>query len=192
MSQMPQIIAQADALAREEISKFGVPKLEHFVLANEKGQQLAEELKVNKEIVLLGTILMDLKIGQCLKEGRLSEHVKDSSLAAQEFLKQFNLEEEVLKKIISCIESHHGVNKYYCPEAEICANADCYRFLSAEGFFHGLLIFSGRYNDLNEALSQSEKKIEEKYGVLSLDICKKELTDNYYNFKKLIKEARRG
>ncbi len=188
---MQVIINKAKALAIEEINKFSVPKMEHFVLANEKGQKLAEILKVDKDIVLLGTILMDLKIGQCIKENRLPEHVKESSLAAQEFLKQFDLDQEVLKKIISCIESHHGVDNYYCLEAEICANADCYRFLSPEGFFHGLLIFGNRYPNFNDALDQLDKKVEEKYKVLSLDICKQELEEYYHQFKILVDKAKR-
>ncbi len=188
---MQEIINQAKELAIYEVNEYKVPKMEHFILANEKGQQLAGALGANKDIVLLGTILMDLKIGQCMKEGRLAEHVKDSSLVAQEFLKQFNLDDEVLKKIVSCIKQHHGAKNYYCLEAEICANADCYRFLSPEGFFHGLMILGNRFSNFNEALTNLEKKVEEKYNIISLDICRHELQDNYYIFKKLIKDAKR-
>lgn len=155
---MQAIINKARELAIAEINKYGVPKMEHFVLANEKGQQLSKQLSADKDIVLLGTMFMDLKIGQCMKEKRLSEHVQDSSSIAQEFLKQFSLDSEIVKKVISCIEQHHGLNNYYCLEAEICANADCYRFLSPEGFFHGLLIFGARYKNLNETLTQLENK----------------------------------
>lgn len=165
--------------------------MEHFVLANEKGQELAMSLKADRDVVLLGTILMDLKIGQCQKENRLSEHVKESSMAAQVFLRQFDLDAEILKKIVSCIESHHGADNYYCLEAEICANADCYRFLSPEGFFYGLLIFGNRHPSLNDALSHLENKVEEKYKILSLDICKQELDGYYHDFKKLIGKAKR-
>lgn len=188
---MQAIIDLARELAISEINKYGVPKMEHFVLANEKGQQLAKALGADKDIVLLGTMLMDLKIGQCIQEGRLAEHVKDSSLAAQEFLKQFDLDDEVFKKIVSCIESHHGVENYYCLEAEICANSDCYRFLSPEGFFHGLMIFGNRTTNFNEVLSNLDNKVEEKYNIISLDICQQEVEDNYHTFKKLIKNATR-
>jgi hypothetical protein len=164
--------------------------MEHFILANDKGQKLAGALGSNKDIVLLGTILMDLKIGQCMQEGCLSEHAKKSSSASQNFLRQFDLDPKTFQKIISCIESHHGVKNYHCREAEICANADCYRFLSPEGFFHGLLIFSNRYGNLNEALKALEAKIEEKYRALSLDICKQELGGYYHQFKKLIEAAK--
>lgn len=188
---MQAIIDLARELAISEINKYGVPKMEHFVLANEKGQQLAKALGADKDIVLLGTMLMDLKIGQCIQEGRLAEHIKDSSLVAQEFLKQFDLDDEVFKKIVSCIESHHGVENYYCLEAEICANSDCYRFLSPEGFFHGLMIFGNRTTNFNEVLSNLDNKVEEKYNIISLDICRQEVEDNYHTFKKLIKNATR-
>lgn len=188
---MQDIINQAKNLAISEISKYKVPKMEHFLLANEKGQELAIKLGADKDIVLLGTILMDLKIGACIKENKLAEHVKDSSAEAQNFLKQFNLDEIVFKKIVFCIEQHHGTKDYYCLEAEICANADCYRFLSPEGFFHGLLIFGNRLSNFNEALTNLENKVEEKYNIISLDICRQEVEENYYIFKKLIKTARR-
>lgn len=190
MQDMSEIIIKAKEMAIGEISKFGIPKMEHFILANDKGQKLAEELGADKDIVLLGTVLMDLKIGQCMKEGRLAEHVTDSSLAAQAFLQPFNLDAEVYEKIINCIESHHGVNNYHCLEAEICANADCYRFLSPAGFFHGLMIFSGRGLSFIDCLTQLDKKIDEKYAILSLGICRKELEGYYHNFKKLIEDAR--
>lgn len=185
-----EVIAKALELAVLEINKYGAPKIEQFDIANIKGQQLAVELKADKDIVLLGTMLMDLKIGQCIKENRLLEHVQESVLAAQEFLKQFNLTEEVYKKIISCIESHHGVTNYFCLEAEICANADCYRFLSPAGFFHGFMVYNGRGLNFQEVLAQLEKKIEEKHNILSLNICRAELEDYYLTFKKLIREAR--
>jgi len=141
---------------------------------------------------MLGTILMDLKIGQCMREGRLSEHVRESSLVSREFLKQFNLDSETFDKVISCIESHHGVEKYSCLEAEICANADCYRFLSPTGFLNGLMIFSGRGLSFNDCLLQLENKMEEKHKILSLDVSIQELENYYVNFKKLIIDAKKS
>jgi len=187
---MEEIIKKAREYALDEIDKFGTPKIEHFELSFEKGLLLAEKFEGNKDIVALGTILMDLKLGECIKENKIAEHVQRSSEAAQEFLKQFDIEEEVVKKIISCVESHHGVDEYYCLEAEICANADCYRFLSPFGIFNYLILLAGRKMDYDEYLNQLEYKMNEKYKTLSLDVCKEELTGYYLNFKDLIKEAR--
>ena len=118
LSPISEVITKALELAVLEIKKYNTPKIEHFDLANIKGQQLAVDLKADKDIVLLGTMLMDLKIGQCIKENRLAEHVQESVAAAQEFLKQFNLTEEVYKKIISCIKTSSKQNSlcflFYC------------------------------------------------------------------------------
>ena len=67
-----EIIKEAKQLAYKE-SKKEVWSL--FELANEQGQTLAEKLHADKNIVLLGTLLMDLKLKQASEEGRLGEHV---------------------------------------------------------------------------------------------------------------------
>ncbi|MFA5155572.1 MAG: hypothetical protein WC453_04015 [Patescibacteria group bacterium] len=187
---MEELINKSRELALAEISRFAMPKLEHFLLANAKGQELAAKLGADQEIVLLGTMLMDLKIGQCFGANRLAEHVAESSRAAQAFLRPFNLDPEIFRKIVDCIESHHGVPAYSCLEAEICANADCYRFLSPAGFFNAFMIFSGRGADFTGCLNQLEAKLEEKHNILSLDICRQELEPYYQEFKELIKKAR--
>lgn len=184
------IIQQAKKYALKEIALYGSPKIEHFFLSNEKWQELAEKLWAEKNIILLWTILMDLKIGQCIKEGKLSEHVQRSSEAAQEFLKQFDIDKDTLEKIISCIESHHWVNQYFCKEAEICANADCYRFIHPRGIFAAVVLFGWRDGNVDNVLLQVEAKIDEKYNVLSLDICKHELEPYYQEFKKLITQSK--
>jgi HD superfamily phosphodiesterase len=190
--EMEKIIKTAYALAAGEITKYGTPKLEHFEISFKKGGELAEQLKANADIVALGTILMDLKLGECWKENKLAEHVQRSSQEAQKCLRPFNLPADVFKKIVSCIESHHGAAEYYCLEAEICANADCYRFLTPVGIFNYLIMLGNRTQDFQECLRQLEYKMEEKYRALSLDICKKELSGYYREFKDLIAKARLG
>lgn len=188
---MLEIIEKAKMYALEEIEKFGTPLPEHFELSLKKGIDLAQQLKADSDIVSLGTIFMDLKIGECSAEGKLSEHIQRSSEAAQKFLKPFNLDEEVFKKIVSCIESHHGANPYYCLEAEICANADCHRFLTVTGIFGYLTLLGSRQLSLKEGLGQLEKKMDEKYNIVSLDICRQELTATYNQFKELIQNSRK-
>ncbi len=87
---MKEIIEKAKEYALKEIELNGTPILEHFELSNKKGQELAEKLNADKDIVMLGTILMDLKLGECLKEGKLDEHIDRSSEASKEFLNQFD------------------------------------------------------------------------------------------------------
>jgi len=189
---MKDIIAAARVLAISEIEKYGSPKLEHFEISFDKGQELAATLGADTNIVALGTIFMDLKIGECLKEGKLAEHVARSAEAAREFLAGYVLADETIKKVISCVESHHGTDNYYCPEAEICANSDCYRFLSSAGFLNALILFSGRDISFIDSLDQAEKKMEEKFKILSLDICKQELMPSYRQLKEMSEKARAG
>ena len=79
---------------------------------------------------------------------------------------------------------------YICIEAEICANADCYRFLHPRGILTGANLFFNRFNDLDKALENTEKKMDEKYNIMSLDIVKEELEEYYQQFKRLIEIAK--
>ncbi|MEI7563092.1 MAG: hypothetical protein WCJ39_05440 [bacterium] len=72
---------------------------------------------------------MDLKIGQCIKENTLSEHTQRSKEESEKILRERHLDEEKIQKVMECVLYHHGTSKYPSVEAEICANADCYRFL---------------------------------------------------------------
>ncbi len=125
-----EIIKKARELAYAESGKSVRPL---FELANESGQKIAERLDVDKDVVMLGTLLMDLKLKQAMKEDRMSEHVEMSLGATKEFLKDIDLDEEIKNKIYNSVEAHHGTVPFESLEAEICANADCYKFLHPEG-----------------------------------------------------------
>lgn len=177
----------ADRLARKEIRKYGSPAPLHYEIANSKGLGLAKKLKADKEIVSIGTRLMDVKIGQAIKEGKLDKHVQMSSDYAKEFLSKYKISDAQKTQIINCVEAHHKTVAFKSLEAEICANADCYRMLTAEGALTLLTSLIKRGFEPKKALAYLEKKIDEKWGILSLSICKKELTPNYKLLKKLVK-----
>lgn len=187
---MKKIVEKAKELALAEIKKTGLPIPEHFNLANSKGQELAEKLGGDKDIILLGTMLMDLKLGECLQEGKLPEHIRRSSDEAKKFLEQFKIDQKTKNKIINCIEAHHRTIPFTCTEAEICANADCYRFLHPRGIFAYLASLGKRLDNLNDILAQLELKMDEKMKTLTLALCKKELQPHYKSFKEYIKQAR--
>ncbi|MFH1508612.1 MAG: hypothetical protein ABIE68_00365 [bacterium] len=137
-----------------------------------------------------GIALMDIKLGQALKEKRLSEHVAMSVDASKVFIHKFNLDKETENKIINCVEAHHKDVNFNCLEAEICANADCYRFIHPKGFFAYLVLLGKRSDDFFDCLDQVENKLDEKINILSLDICKEELNDYYKTLKKFIIDSR--
>ena len=184
------IIQEAKKYAISEKERFGTPSLTHFEIIEKKAIELAEKLNADKKIAQIGVYLMDLKLGQALKEDKLSEHVAMSVEAAKEFLEKFDINAEDKNKIINCVEAHHRGVPFKCIEAEICANADCYKFIHPKGFFSYLTLLGKRYSNFEDSLNQAEKKLDEKYQILSLDICKSELEDFYKTFKKLIKSAR--
>lgn len=185
------IINEARKYAISEIEKYGTPIVTHFEISEKEAIKLAKNLNADGTIVKVGVYLMDLKLGQALKENCLQEHVAMSSEATKKFLKDFDLSKETKVKIINCIEAHHGSVEFKCIEAEICANADCYRFVHPRGFFAYLTLLGKRYADFNECLNQAEMKMDEKYEILSLDICKKELEEYYQTLKKFINDSRK-
>ncbi len=184
------IIQELRKLAISEIEKFGLPNLTHFEISEKKAIALAEKLNADKTIVQVGVYLMDLKLGQAFKEDKVSQHVEMSAEAAREFLSKFEIDEISKQKILNCVEAHHGTTPFNCIEAEICANADCYRFIHPKGFFVFLTILGKRSPNFSDCLTSAEKKMDEKYSILSLDICKQELEKYYRTLKKFIDDAR--
>jgi hypothetical protein len=180
---MKEIIVAAKKWALEEIDKYnGPPSLINFYTSLEKGQELAEKLNANKEIVEIGCILMDVKLAEAKSQGKIKEHIKLSADATEKFLEKFELDDKTKEKIVSCVNEHHGRDKFTCIESEICANADCYRFILPKNVFR---LISEKDIESEEAIKLAKMKLEEKHNVLSLDICKKELEEYYQCFKKL-------
>jgi hypothetical protein len=188
---MQELISAARILAISEIEKYGAPPLPNFEIANKQGQILAEQFNVDKDIVMLGTLLMDLKLGECLKEGKIDEHIDRSVTAADEFLTKHHVPEEKKGKILNCVACHHATRPFACKEAEIVANADCYKFLHPYGIFVYFMILGERGSDPKKTLEQVEFKIDEKWNALTLDSCKKELEHNYKEFKCFIAAAKK-
>ena len=182
------ITQEARRLALKEIEEFGIPNLIQFEISEKKVIELCERLNADKTIALTGYYLMDLKLGEAFRLNKIKDHIKMSLDVAKPFLEKFGLDEETKKKIINCIEAHHGEVPFICKEAEICANADAYRFLHPKGFFT-TLIFIGKDLGFEKTLNLLNQKIDEKYKILSIDICKKELGKYYDQFKGLIKSA---
>ena len=181
---MKEMVKKAEEFALSEIEKYGLPPKFLFVSASENALRLAKKLNVDENIVGISIWLIDVKLPQALKEGKQPEHVKMSSEATKNFLEQFNLDENTKNKIINCVEGHHKGVEWVCKEAEIVANADCYKFLLLKNWLKFLSNLLKREMSFEEALKYAEAKADEKWSILSLDICKKELEPDY----KLIKE----
>lgn len=191
MTDLKEIIKEADKWAIKEIDKYnGPPSKLNYYSAIDKGQELAKKLNADKDIVMIGCILMDIKLAECKSQGKRTEHCSMGVEATCEFLAQFKLDDKIINKIIACISEHHGVNKFTCIESEICANTDCYRFILPKNVFDNFYVKAKSGASLEKSINFIEDKLDEKWKVLSLNICKKELEEYYYMFKKLINESR--
>lgn len=181
-------LTQTRKLAYDEVERTGMPLKLHVDLACETGKRLAKKLGANVDVAEAGTLLMDCLIGQALREGKLEEHIKMSLAKADELLEKSALTDKVKENIQHCILEHHGAKKFYSLESEICCNADCYRFTSIKGFSYAMRFL--RDMPFNDLVALLEKKVVEKWGLLSLDICKKELADQHEVIEKILKELK--
>ncbi len=187
---MQDIIAHCRQYALSEIETYGLPDMVHFTISEKKALELADQLGAHKDIVHIWICLIDLKLGQAFQEKRLAEHVAMSVVAADSFLQQFSLPIETHEQILHCIQAHHGDIPYQSLEAEICANADCYRFAHPVGFFRYLALLGKRIDNFADILTQAETKLDEKHQIVSLDVCKKQLDPYYDTLKSYIRTAR--
>lgn len=187
---MKKIIERAKRLALQEIKKYNSPNPTHFELANKWGQKLAEKYKADKDIVYLGTMLMDFKIGESISQNRLKDHVKMSADAARNFLEKENMQSDSLNNVINCIMSHHRDIPFATLEAEVCANADCYRFLTPLGALSFVSQLTKDRMGLGEAIDYLNSKLDEKRKIASLASVKKELETNYNFLKELVQKSK--
>lgn len=183
---MKDFLKQAKKLAYNEVEKTGMPVKLHVDLSTSVGKRLAKELGANINIVEAGTLLMDCLIGQALQEGRIKDHVQMSLNKTNELLEQSTLSEEDKENIRHCVSEHHGTEKFYSLESEICCNADCYRFASILGFTYTIRYLRDMpFSDLVNLLN---KKVNEKWNLISLDIVKKELTPQHKVISEILKD----
>lgn len=181
-----KLISVVEEFTYDQCKKYGVPSRFHVELSVEKGQWLAKELRADENIVLLGTLLMDCELGKAYSQGKLAEHVDWGRQKAEELLShdsQISADEKAA--ILACVEQHHGAKKFFYPEAEICCNADCYKFASVKGVIGGICHMSGM--PLDTLVKLYLEKAEEKWQALTLDICKKDLEPQYKLIKQFLK-----
>lgn len=166
----------------------GAPPKNFLAISKTKAEMLAKEYNANLEIVQFGVLLMDIQIGEAQKNNCVSEHVRMSSDFAKEFLKKSDFNEEEKEKIINCVEAHHGQVPFACIEAEICANADCYRFIHPLGVFTFEAMMAKRTDDFLEQIKALKFKLNEKKNILSLPKAKMELDSFYEIYSKQFDE----
>lgn len=183
---MKNFIEKIKEFAYSEQERTGMPLKQHIDLSCEKAKELTDKLNADVDIVTAGTLLMDCVIGTAIQEGRITEHVQMCLNKTNEFLDSVELLEDVKENIRHCVSEHHGVDKFYSLESEICCNADCYRFASTKGFFYTVRFL--RDMPVDEFIKLLRNKFNEKREALTLDVCKNELKDELITIDDFIKK----
>lgn len=181
-----EIAQKCDYYARKEIEAYGLPTIRHYELSMQAGIKLAELLNADVDLVVAGVALMDIKLGQSAKEGKQPQHVQLSRDYAQELLDEWQVEDSTKEILLNCVEAHHGKVPFGSLEAEIVANADCYRFIHPRGVmsFHATVVKRG--NDHDAALKAVKAKLDEKKAILTLDLAKEDLMKYYDMFNEIL------
>ena len=181
---MEDFLKQVRLFVYTEIERTGVPARPQVDFTTETAKNLARTLGADVTIVEIGTLLMDAMMGQALIENRPKDHIQMALDKTNELLSQSTLSDVEKDNIRHCVSEHHGLNKFYSIESEVCCNADCYKFASVKGFTISL-----RYTrdmSLPELIQLLKEKVEEKWNAISLDIVKKDLTPQYQTLTKLL------
>ncbi|NMC36686.1 hypothetical protein GYA49_06660 [Candidatus Beckwithbacteria bacterium] len=179
-------IAKIKDFALEQIELYQLPSRFHFNYANDIGQFLAKKYKANQQIVLLGTILMDCMLGVAFEDNKINEHIALSAKKTKTLLTNLQgLSSKERENIHYCVLQHHGVKEFYSLEAEVCCNADCYRFVSIKGFIGGIRFTSNM--KLKAIVELYQQKVEEKWQAISLSYVKQDLKADYQAIQNLLK-----
>lgn len=191
MDKIENIVKAAEKLDLKERKKGNSPPQILQDLLIEKTRDLCKRLKADQNIALIGAYLMDIKIGQALRENRIKDHIEISLQFARIFFNKYNLPSEIQKKVEHVMRAHHGQIPYESIEAEIVANADCFKFLHPKGAIFFLTDLGSRNMSFDEALNYFERKIEEKHKIISLDVCEEEAERYYKLLRELVDLAKR-
>jgi hypothetical protein len=168
------LIEKCKEIAYKDSKDNGVPSIFQIDYSVEKAIYLAEKLHASNEVVICGAYLMDCMLGIAYALGKLSDHINMSHDKALEILATVtDITTEEKENILHCILEHHGTSAFYSIESEICANADCYKFLSIKGVIGGIKYM--RDMELDKVITLYKAKLEEKLAIVSLPLCKEEL-----------------
>ena len=178
------LLNEIEKIARECVP----PAPRHLNISLEAGEKLAKIYNADITMVKIGIYLMDIKLSEAMKNNVAGEHTKMAVEFAKEYLKNYDLTDEEYNILINSVEAHHGKVPFNSIESEICANADCYRFIHPSGVFTYMGVLAKRTNDFFEQIKQIEFKLDEKYNILSLKESKDELQKYYEQFKEQFNE----
>ena len=191
MNYIEDISNDLDQYAIAEIARYGFPPLDNYNDVISVALELGKRLHANLDILKLSSRFLDIKLGEANERKKSHEHPAFALDFAKEFLSKYPLDEEFKQKVFNCIIEHHG-KKFSSLEAEICANADCYKFLVPRKILRMFYEWRQRGYNFEEIFLLAQEKVDEKWKSLTLDVCKKELEASYNEIVRFLDLARRS
>lgn len=189
MDYIDSIANDLDQAAIADIMKYSVPTLDDYNDVVNVSLELGKRLNANLDVINLGAKFIEIKLGQAITEKKLGEHINMSLGFAMDFLANYPLNDDLKKKVFACIREQKD-NKFSCIEAEICANALCYNYLTPKKVLKIFYNMKQKGYNFDEIFIFVEEKIDEMWGRLTLDICKKDLEKNYNKIVDFLELAR--
>ncbi|OGN28091.1 MAG: hypothetical protein A3A33_04095 [Candidatus Yanofskybacteria bacterium RIFCSPLOWO2_01_FULL_49_25] len=175
---MSNLIQKSRDLMKRQTKKNGAPAWALTELAVRKGKELAKRCGVDEELVVVSPYLAHVVFSKKPKNDIQRHHPKLSSKFARTYLQRWKIDASRQEIICNAIEAHHGHVPIKSREAEVMKNAECFKFLTLEGiilFFHDLGM---RGMNIDEAVDYIRYKVRQKFGYLTLSVCKQEARKN--------------
>ena len=170
---------------KKSTSKYGYEPFEfHFVPVAKYAEELANELKADKEVVLLAAWLHD--IGSIV-DGRGEHHIVGAKIAEAK-LKEFGYPPVKIEFVKKCILNHRGSRQdsRESLEEKIVAEADAISsFDSIAGLFKAALIYEEKTQE--EARESVRQKLANKWNQLQFERSKLIVRPKYEAARLLLK-----
>jgi glycerophosphoryl diester phosphodiesterase len=169
-----QVIEKARALMLERTKTNGAPAWGLTELAVAKGDELAQAYDVDASLVKVALYLAHIVFSKERNSETMNNHMVFSAREAEIKLLEWGVSVELVEEIKKAIELHHNPidsgNIYY----EVVKNAECFKFLTAEGVRIFMADLKARGLSESEIQEYVHYKIKQKYGYLTLDKAKLE------------------
>ena len=151
----------------------------------EIAKRMAKDLDADIEIVEIAAYMHDItKI-----TGERKDHHITGAIYTQEFLKNYNIEEDKVNRIMDCIKSHRGNSEFPRDtiEQKIIATADAVAHIE-----HPLTLFYAWYGRRNCSIDDGAdgilKKLRKSWDKIEFDYIKEQEKEKYEALIKMLED----
>ena len=162
----------------EQTKKNKAPAWALTEIAIEKGEQLANQYHVDKDLVLISLYLQHTVFSRVYKGEIQKNHPQLSAEFSKKYLEEWGVSEKDKKVILNAIEAHHNAIKATSLVAEVVKNAECFKFVTVKGALIWLHELGLRGVSYEESVERVIEKMEQKKKLLTLSACIEEAEKN--------------